>query len=63
MKDTFAPSSSRSAAPGHQVNNENDDRHYQQQVDQASSYVQAKTQQPQDQENRNYCPKHCLPFE
>lgn len=38
--------SSCPAAPAHQVNNENDNRHYQQQVDQAPSHVQAEAQQP-----------------
>jgi hypothetical protein len=41
-----------------QVDDENDQRYHQQQMDQASRHVQAKTQQPQNQKHYENCPKH-----
>jgi hypothetical protein len=41
-----------------QVNDEDYQPHYQKQVDEASANVQTETQQPQDKQNNENCPKH-----
>jgi hypothetical protein len=46
------------SAPGDQVDNQNDQRHYQQNMNQAAGDVQAKAQKPQNHKNYEYCPKH-----
>ena len=47
-----------SSATVHQVDYEGHQRHNQQQMDQAPSYVKAETEKPENQEDRNDCPKH-----
>jgi hypothetical protein len=46
------------SASAHQVNDQDHQRHNEQQVDQAPAHVQAKTKQPQNQENNQNRPKH-----
>jgi hypothetical protein len=54
-----APLASPAApAAGDQVEDQNDQRYNQQKVNQAAGYMEAETQQPQNQENYENCPKH-----
>jgi hypothetical protein len=46
------------AAAAHQIDDDHDYGHDQEQVNQATRHVQAKTQQPQNQKHYNNCPKH-----
>ena len=52
------PDSSRNPPAGQQVDNNDNERYYQQDVDEATCDVHAETKQPQDQEDYNDCPKH-----
>src|SRR3954470_13493833 len=52
--------SDRGSSSGDEVDDEDHHSHDQQEVDQASSNVKAPAQEPQDQENREYRPKHAI---
>ena len=41
-----------------QVDDENDQGYYRQQMDQSACDVHAETQEPQNQKHHKYCPKH-----
>jgi hypothetical protein len=43
------------------LQNQNDERNHQQEVNQISGYLKAKTQYPEDQENNKNGPKHRIP--
>jgi FtsZ-interacting cell division protein ZipA len=49
---------SHCSSAGHQVDDQHNHRNHQQQVDQASCDVEAPSQQPENQQNRENCPKH-----
>jgi hypothetical protein len=49
------------AASTDQVNHQDDQRNYQQNVNQATGDVEAKAQKPQNQQNDKNCPKHIQP--
>jgi hypothetical protein len=51
-------SSDRATAASQQVDDQNDYRDHQQQVDQAARYVKAETQQPQNQQDHKNSPQH-----
>jgi hypothetical protein len=50
------------AAPGHQLNDQDNQRHHQQKVDQSARNVQAESQQPQNQNYYKNRPKHTFSF-
>jgi len=43
---------------GHQVDDQDDQRDHQQNVNQSAGYVQGETKKPQDQQDYEDCPKH-----
>jgi hypothetical protein len=47
-----------SSAAADQVEDENDDRYHQQNVNEAAADVKAEAQQPEDEKNDDDCPKH-----
>ena len=49
-------------APGHQIEDKDDERHNQQDMDQPPGNVKAKTEKPQNQNNYEGCPKHFESF-
>src|SRR5258706_6510248 len=49
---------SDSSSPAQQVDDENDQSYHQQQMDQASRYMQAEPKQPQNQKHHEDRPKH-----
>ena len=54
--------SNRAAPSAYQINDENHQPHNQEQVNQASTDMQAETQKPQNQKNNENCPKHVNPL-
>jgi hypothetical protein len=51
------------APAGHEVDDEDHERDYEQQVNQAACNVQTESQEPQDQQNYKYGPEQgCSPF-
>jgi hypothetical protein len=54
----FGPGSLCGASPSQKVNDQNDKRNYQQQVNQAAGYMQAESQKPKNQNNYKDGPKH-----
>jgi len=55
--DAQAPSQN-AAAPREQVDDQDDQRDHQQKVNQATGYVKAEAQKPQNKKNNENCPKH-----
>lgn len=47
-------------APAQQVDGRDNQSDHQQQMDQSTSHVKTPTQKPEDDQNRNDCPKHRL---
>jgi hypothetical protein len=45
-------------APGEQLEEQYDHREYDQGVNEAATYAQAKTERPQDEQNDHYGPQH-----
>jgi len=52
------PVSQCAPSSGHQVEDQDQQRHNQQQVDQATGDMKAETQKPQNHQHYENCPKH-----
>jgi hypothetical protein len=50
--------SERSTPPGDQIEDKYDQREHKQKVDQPATKVEAKAEEPQDQNDHKDCPKH-----
>lgn len=50
--------SQNAAAPGEQVDDQDDQREHQQKVNQATGCVETETQKPQNKKNNEDCPRH-----
>lgn len=50
-----------SSSAGNQVNDQHNHGNHQQQVDQAAANMEAESQKPENQQNRENCPKHVFP--
>jgi hypothetical protein len=45
-----------------QINNQDDDRNYEQEMDQTAANVAKKAKKPEHDQDNNYCPEHDVPF-
>jgi hypothetical protein len=45
-----------------QVNNQDDDRNYEQEMDQTAANVAKKAKKPEHDQDNNYSPEHGIPF-
>jgi hypothetical protein len=45
-----------------QVNNQDDDRNYEQEMDQTAANVANKAKKPEHDQDNNYSPEHGIPF-
>jgi hypothetical protein len=54
--------SQNSTAPGHQVEDQDDQRNHQQNVNQTTGNVEAESQKPQNQNDDKNCPEHIHSF-
>ena len=46
-----------------QVNNQDDDRNYEQEMDQTAANVAKKAKKPEHDQDNNYSPEHGIPFD
>jgi hypothetical protein len=61
LDTTRALNPSKGAPPsGYQVEDQNNNRYNDQQMNQAATDMEAEAEQPQNQENYENCPKHIL---
>jgi hypothetical protein len=59
VKGSQALVASEATSPsGQQVEDQNDHRQYQKQVNQGAGYMEAETQKPENQKNYEDCPEH-----
>ena len=50
------------SSPLDQVNNQHDDRNYEQEMDQTAANVAKKAKKPEHDQDNNYSPEHGIPF-
>jgi hypothetical protein len=45
-----------------QINNQDDDRNYEKEMDQTAANVAKKSKKPEHNQDNNYRPEHAIPF-